>query len=66
MKDLGKVNSSCVLFQTLNPEVTDISDILEQYQPEFWFSDSVELQSNVCQSQFITFANQLEISDDDV
>ena len=29
MKDLGKVNPSCVLFQTLNQETTDINDVLE-------------------------------------
>ena len=66
MKDLGKVNPSCVLFQTLNQETTDISDVLEQYRPEFSYNDTQDLKSNVCQSQFISFTSQLELSDTDV
>ena len=66
MKDLGNVNPSCVLFQTLNRETTDISDVLEQYRPEWNYSDSQELESNVCQSNFIDFANRLRLTDTDV
>ena len=50
MMGLGKVNPSSVLFQTFNPDISDISDILTKYNPSYMFRDSVDLKSNVCQS----------------
>ena len=55
MKELGKVNPSCVLYQTLNPSITDISDVLSSYQPIHVYRDCVDLKSVVCQSEFIAF-----------
>ena len=55
-----------VLYQTMNPKVTDVSDIIKKYEPPFRYADSVDLNSNVCQAEFRNFTESLEVDRNDI
>ncbi|XP_052809849.1 uncharacterized protein LOC128238216 [Mya arenaria] len=66
MAGLGKVYPQSVLYQTINPEITDVSDVISKYKPPFKYDDSVDLSSTVCQSEFRNFAAGIEVSDKEI
>lgn len=63
MAGLNKVNPNCVLYRSFNPDISDLTSILNKYQPPFMFHDKVDLNSTICQSEFRTFTMGIELND---
>lgn len=66
MAGLKVANPNSVLYRTMDPDITDLSDITSKYQPPFMFTDSVDLNSMVCQSEFRTFAAGIHLQNTDI
>ncbi|XP_033762292.1 uncharacterized protein LOC117343858 [Pecten maximus] len=63
LKGLKLANPSSVLYRTMCASSGNIDEILSVYKPSYMYSNSVDLSSTVCQTEFREFTNNLNISD---
>lgn len=62
LEGLGHAHPSVVLYQTMCARTADITPFLRIYETAFMYIDNIDLNSTVCQSEFIDFVNSIEIS----
>lgn len=58
LKGLGHAHPGAVLYQTTCARTADITSSLKMYENPFMYIDNIDLNSTVCQSQFIDFVKQ--------
>lgn len=63
---LAKAQPNSVLYCTMNPHISDISDITAKYEPPYRFRDSIDLRSSVCQTEFRSFAQSIELTEAEI
>ena len=61
---LDLVNPNCALYKTLKSAPADISAFLHLFEPNFCYSDHIDLNSYECQKYFLEFFNNLHVSED--
>ena len=66
MAGLQEAHPNSVLFTTLNPDIVDIKDVLAKYEPDFMYTDWVDVNNIVCQSEFRRFVSNIELTDTDI
>lgn len=62
LEGLGHAHPGSVLYQMMCARTADISPFMIMYETSFMYMDNIDLNSTVCQSEFIDFVNRIEIS----